>query len=200
MPMRMQGGPITAAVAGFRPFSLAEYQWLVAQGFFGNERLELLDGYLVEKPVADPIHDGTLQRVNRRLSRVLPPGWEVRVQLAFTLTKSQPLPDLAVVREEADGYTVRHPGPADCGLIVEVANSSLEYDRDDKARVYARGGVPVYWVVNVVDVQVEVHERPSGPAPAPGYAVLTVYKPGDVVPFVVDGTDRGPVPVADLIR
>lgn len=200
MPMRMQGGPIKATVPGFRPFSLAEYQKLVADGFFGNERLELLDGYLLEKPVADPIHDGTVQRFNKRLLRVLPPGWEIRVQMAFTLTKSEPLPDIAVVREDAGEYTGHHPGPADSALIAEVANTSLEYDREDKARVYARGGVPVYWVVNVVDMQVEVHEQPSGPTADPGYGAVTVYKPGDAISFVVDGVERGPIPVGDLIR
>lgn len=199
MPMTMVGGPIKATVAGFRPFSLAEYQKLVADGFFGNERLELLDGYLLEKPVADPIHDGTTQWVNRRLSRVLPPGWELRVQMAFTLTKSEPLPDIAVVREDADRYAIRHPGPADSGLIAEVANSSLEYDREDKARVYARGGVPVYWVVNVIDRQIEVHEQPSGPTADPRYGSVTILKPGDAVPFVLDGVELGPIPVDELL-
>lgn len=200
MPMKLLGERIKATVAGFREFTLAEFRWLVSQGFFGQERLELLDGCLVEKPAADPIHESTLQRATKRFFRLVPAGWEVRVQMAYTLIKSEPLPDLAVVREVPDEYASRHPGPDDTALLVEVSNTSLEYDREDKGRVYAQGGVAVYWVVDVNGKTVEVYEQPSGPTADPGYGAVTVYKPGDAVPLVIGGVDLGPIPVNELIR
>ena len=73
-------------MAGFRRFSVKEYHKMIELGILTeNDHLELLDGYLVEKMPHDPIHDGTLQKVNRRLLRMLPAGWEARVQMAITL-------------------------------------------------------------------------------------------------------------------
>jgi Uma2 family endonuclease len=201
MSMILQGGPFKAPVAGFHRFTVAQYHKMIEAGVLTeDDRVELLEGYLVEKMPHDPLHDGTLQKVNRRLTPLLPPGWELRVQMSITLLKSEPEPDIAVVREDPSGYMTRHPGPADFGVLAEVANTSLDSDRDDKLPIYARAGIPVYWIVNVVDRQVEVYEQPSGPTASPGYGVRQVYKPGDLVPLVLDGVSIGPIPVADLLR
>jgi hypothetical protein len=104
MPMMLQGGPFKAPVAGFRRFTVREYHKMIEIGVLTeDDRIELLEGYLVEKMPDDPIHDGTLQRVNRRLQHVLPAGWELRVQMATTLGESEPEPGGAVVREDAAG-------------------------------------------------------------------------------------------------
>jgi Uma2 family endonuclease len=84
-------------------------------------------------------------------------------------------------------------------VVIEVSNTSLDTDREDKSRIYARAGLPVYWIVNVVDRQVEVYEQPSGPTADPGYATRTDYKPGDSVPLVLDGNTVGTIPAADLL-
>lgn len=200
MPMMLQGGPFKAPVAGFHRFTVAEYHKMIEIGVLTeDDRLELLEGYLVEKMPHDPIHDGTLQRVNRRLLRAVPAGWEVRIQMAITLPPSEPEPDVALVREEAGGYMKRHPGPSDFGLVVEVSNTSLDSDREDKLPIYARAGLPVYWIVNVVDGQIEVHEQPSGLSTDPAYKVRTIYKPGDMVPLVLDGNTVGAIPVVELL-
>lgn len=188
--------PLRATMAGFRRFTVAEYHKLIEIGVLTeNDALELLDGYLVEKMPHNPVHDGTLQKVNRRLVLLLPAGWEARVQMVVTLSRSEPEPDLAVVRESPDGYTTRHPGPADIGLVVEVSNTTLDSDRDDKIPLYARDGVAVYWIVNLIDRQVEVHEQPSGASASPSYGSRRTYKPGDAIPFPLGGT----IPVADLL-
>ena len=192
--------PLRAAMAGFRRFTVAEYHKLIEIGVLTeNDRLELLDGYLVEKMPHNPVHDGTLQKVNRRLIPLLPAGWEARVQMVVTLSRSEPEPDLAVVRESPDGYTTRHPGPADIGLVVEVSNTTLDSDRDDKIPLYARDGLAVYWIVNLIDRQVEVYEQPSGASASPTYGSRRTYKSGDAIPFALGGTDLGTIPVDELL-
>jgi Uma2 family endonuclease len=192
--------PLRATMAGFHRFTVDEYHKLIEVGILTeNDRLELIDGYLVEKMPHDPIHDGTLQKVNRRLLRILPAGWEARVQMAITLSRSEPEPDMAVVREASDGYMSRHPGASDFGLVIEVSNTSLDSDRDDKIPMYARDGIPVYWIVNVVDRQVEVYEQPTGASPSPTYGAQRIYKPGDSVPVVLGGVNAGTVAVVDLL-
>lgn len=187
-------------MAGFHRFTVPEYHKLIELGILTeNDHLELLDGYLVEKMPHNPIHDGTLQKVNRRLLRVLPGGWEARVQMAATLSASEPEPDVAVVRESPDGYTTRHPNATDFGVVIEVSNTSLDSDRDDKIPLYARDGIPVYWIVNLVDMQVEVYENPSGAVPSPTYGTRHTYKAGDSVPVSLGGTVIGSIPAADLL-
>lgn len=181
--------------------SVKQYHQMITTGVLSeDDRIELLDGYLVEKMPHDPIHDGALQKLNKRLLRVLPPGWELRVQMATSLGGSEPEPDAAIVREDPDEYFTRHPGPSDYGVIVEVANSSLDIDREDKHGIYAHSGLPIYWIVDVVNNAVEVYERPTGPTADPTYGSKHVYQIGDSVPFVVDGNLIDTIPVVDLLR
>jgi Uma2 family endonuclease len=123
----------------------------------------------------------------------------VRVQSAVTLVDSEPEPDLAVVREDADGYTTRHPNAADVELIIEVSDSTLAGDRADKGRIYARAGILCYWIVNLVDRKVEVYTSPSGPTAAPGYARRQVHAPGDLITLELDGTGIATIPVRDVL-
>jgi Uma2 family endonuclease len=200
MPTAPVKFPLRATMAGFHRFTVPEYHKLIELGILTeNDHLELLDGYLVEKMPHNPIHDGTLQKVNRRLLRVLPSGWEPRIQMAVTLSASEPEPDVAVVRESTDSYTTRHPNATDFGIVVEVSNTSLDSDRDDKIPLYARDDIPVYWIVNLVDMQIEVYENPSGPVPSPTYGTRHTYKSGDAVPVLLGGTVVGSMPVADLL-
>ena len=80
-----------------------------------------------------------------------------------------------------------------------MANTSLLRDQRDKARIYARGGVACYWIVNLEDRRIEVHTGPSGPGDAPAYASVTNYAPGDAVPLVLDGVTVASIPAADLL-
>ncbi|MGA7502103.1 MAG: Uma2 family endonuclease [Isosphaeraceae bacterium] len=94
-------------------------------------------------------------------------------------------------------YRRRHPGPAEVGLVVEVADSSVEDDRA-MAMTYG-GGIPVYWLVNVRDGQLEVYTEPSGPAPPVGYRRCAVFHPGHDVSVVLDGREVARIAVADLL-
>lgn len=200
MPMMLQGGPFKAPVAGFHRFTVKQYHQMIADGVLTeDDRVELLEGYLVDKMPHDPIHDGTIQLVADALLRFAPPGWCSRVQLAATLPPSEPEPDFVLARGHVRSYLVRHPGPFDIGLVVEVSNSSLDSDRTDKLRIFARSNLPVYWIVNVVDMQVEVFEKPSGPVLDPSYATSRIYKRGQLIPLTLDGNTVGQIPVDDLL-
>jgi Uma2 family endonuclease len=183
-----------------RRFSVAEYHRLIDAGVFRHdERFELLEGLIVVKMTRYPPHDGTISLVEEQLGLVLPRGWYCRIQSAVTTPDSEPEPDLAVVRGTRRSYLTRHPGAGDTALIVEVADASLADDRTLKARLYARAGFPVYWIVNLIDLQIEVYTDPLRSGRRSRYRGLQVYRTGDVVPVLVGGRTYGPVAVTDLL-
>jgi Uma2 family endonuclease len=182
-----------------RRFTVDEYHRMAEVGVLTDEdRVELLEGVITPKMVHNPPHDGTIMQLLELLRSILPPGWTIRVQSAATTSDSEPEPDLAVVRGTGRDYMRRHPGPADIGLVIEVADSSLVRDRK-KARLYARAGVPIYWIVNLVDGQIEIHSNPTGPSAAPEYRHAAAHCRGDQVPVVIDGIDLGAVRVNDVL-
>jgi Uma2 family endonuclease len=193
--------PVTYGdAASMAKFSVARYQQMIEAGILTpDDKVELLENYVVLKMPRNPRHDSTLQRILRPLLRALPARWDLRVQGAITLSDSQPEPDFAVVRGTAADYETRHPGPADTGLVIEVADSSLLRDQRDKTRIYARGGIPYYWIVNLVDRRTEVYSQPNAAAPVPAYGAFQTYQPGDAVPLILDGVTVGSLPATDLL-
>jgi Uma2 family endonuclease len=192
--------PLLGTQAGFRRFSVPEYHKLIEIGVLTeDDNLELLEGYLVHKMARNPLHDSALQLTHEKLTEALPLGWRLRIQSAITLPDSEPEPDIAVVRGTARDYVTRHPRPADIGLLVEVSDSTLAGDRADKGRIYARAGIICYWIINLLDRQVEVCTQPSGPVAAPAYGQQTTYHAGDAVPLVLDGATIACIPINDLL-
>ena len=183
-----------------RRFSVAEYERLISDGFFASdERFALLAGYITEKMSRNPPHDSSLDRSRRRIEKILPPGWLARVQLGLTLPDSVPEPDIAVVRGQESDFDLHHPKARDAHWVVEVAESSLYEDRTLKAEIYARWGVAIYWIINLVDAQIEAHALPSGDVAAPGYRSCIIYKSSDEIPVILDGVRLATLPVADLL-
>ncbi|MBY0230295.1 MAG: Uma2 family endonuclease [Gemmataceae bacterium] len=184
------------ADASIARYSVKRYQHLVEIGGLGpDDKVELLENLMVLKMPRDPIHDATIQQMVRPLLRVIPGGYDLRSQSAVALSDSQPEPDHAIVRGTARDYVARHPGPDDIALVIEVANTSLLRDQRDKARIYARASIPVYWIVNLDDRRVEVHEQPSGPVSSPAYNRITHFLPGQALPLPTGGS----VAVDDLL-
>jgi Uma2 family endonuclease len=179
-------------------FSVDEYHRMIDLGMFNTVRVELLEGIVVRKMSRNPPHDGCLQCVDWRITPLVPAGWCRRLQSAITLADSEPEPDVCIARGDQRSYLQHHPGPAEIGLVIEVSESTLPDDRQ-KARIYARAGIPIYWIVNLVDGQVEVYTAPSGPTATPAYANRQDYLPGTNVPLVLDTAIVGHVPVADLL-
>ena len=186
--------------AAMARFSVARYQRMIEEGILnGEDKVELLENCVVYKMPKNPRHDGTIDLVQAALIPSLPAGWFLRIQQTVVLSDSQPEPDFAVVRGTARSYLARHPGPADVGLLIEVADSSLLRDQRDKTRIYARGGIPCYWIVNLVDQRIEVYTQPSGPVAVPAYGAFQTFQPGDAVPLVLDGSSVGSLSVTDLL-
>lgn len=196
--------PVQPATYGTDPrayrFTGGQYDRMVETGILGpDDKVELLDGYLVTKMPPNPPHSATVRLVSKRVRRHLPPGWEDSIQSPVRLLDSRPEPDIAVIRERADNYGSQHPTVDDIGLLVEVADSTLPTDQRDKARLYSAAGVSHYWIVNLPGGQVEVYTDPAGSGDAARYATVARYGPGDLVPLVLDGVAVAHIPAADLL-
>jgi len=144
-----------------RHWTRKEYDTLVKSGFFNeDESIELLGGQLiVAEPKGSP-HSTAVALTAEALRLAFGPGWLVRVQDPIALdAESEPEPDVAVVPGRARDYLAEHPArPA---LLVEVAESSLAFDRGHKGSLYARAGIADYWIVNLVDAVLEVYRAPA---------------------------------------
>lgn len=183
-----------------RRFSISEYHRLIRAGILDEgDPVELLEGCLVQKMPGSPPHDTAVQRTRKRIEALTPVGWDVRIQSAITLPDSEPEPDVAVARGDEMTYAQRHPGPGDLGLVVEVAEATLQRDRQDKARISARAGIVEYWVVNLAERQVEVYTSPSGSTATPGYARQQVYALGTSVPLTLGGAHLGDIAVDQML-
>jgi Uma2 family endonuclease len=174
---------------------------MIAAGILiSGEPYELLEGNLVRKLSRGTSHDAAFQVILKRFLLMLSTGWEVRGKSAITLIAgNEPEPDVAFVRGDENTYRNRHPGPADIGLVIEVADSSLFIDRHDKGSIYARAKLPVYWVVNVVDKVIEVYSQPSGEGETAAYSQRDNFAVGASVPVVLDGQTVGTIAVADVM-
>ncbi|HET6147681.1 MAG TPA: Uma2 family endonuclease [Polyangia bacterium] len=162
------------APARVRPLRRVEYERMVDQGLFHDERIELLRGAIIEMSPQGPPHAAVVQRLNTRLVIALAGRAEVRVQLPLAVTDdSLPEPDVALV---APGdYDAGHPTTA--FLVVEVADSSLNKDRLIKAELYARAGVPEYWIANIAAGVIEAHTDQVGDR----YTRITPFRPGETL-------------------
>jgi hypothetical protein len=183
-----------------RCFTVAEYEQMVQRGIITeDDNVELLEGWIIGKMGHNPPHDGAIQLMDAALRNVLPEGRCVRVQSVLTTADSQPEPDLAVVKGGVRAFLSRHPNSSDTDLVVESAEATLEKDRTLKGRLYARAGIVCYWILNLVDRQIEVYTDPTGPVADPQYRSRQDYRPGDAVPLVLDGREVARLAVADLL-
>lgn len=127
-----------------------------------DDRVELVDGEIVEMTPIGSHHAACVDRLNVLLHRSLAGHGIVRVQGPVRLdAHSEPQPDLSVLRSRADFYASAHPAPGDVILVVEVADASLRYDRDIKVRLYARAGIQETWLVDLQNERVDVFTHPT---------------------------------------
>ena len=128
-------------------------------GLFGeDERVELIDGEVIDVPPMGHRHAGTLDHLARLLADAVQPHAIVRQQLPLRLgLDSEPLPDVAIVKPRRDYYKGSHPTPADALFVVEVSSTTLRFDLDVKVPIYARHGVAEAWVLDVGGEQVHYY-------------------------------------------
>src|SRR6185312_16332993 len=165
--------------------TLEKYETLIASGFFGKrDDVHFINGYLVNRMAESPLHGAVCDAVRLAIEAILPAAWYIRSEKGLRIPSqlSIPRPDLVIVRGAPRDYLARYPEPADAALVVEVSYTSLDEDRA-MADLYGAGGIPVSWLVNLVDGQVEVYSDP-GPD---GYRTHEVLAPGHVLHVVGDG-------------
>lgn len=181
-------------------FSVACYQRMIETGILTpDDKVELLENYVVLKIPRNPPHDSTIQRMLRPLLKAIPSHWDLRVRSAIALVDSQPEPDFAVIRGTAADYTHHHPAPEDIGILIEVADASLVRDQRDKTRIYARASIPIYWIVNLVDRRIEIFSQPTGDVAIPSYQSFQTYQSGDAAPLLLDGQNAASIDVAEML-
>ena len=172
---------VVEAFAGsrLRRFNLGEYQHLIELGFFDeDERIELLDGLLVEMSPINPRHAVCVDKLGGLINHLLYKKAWIRVQAPITIEgrSSQPQPDVTVAMLQAEAYEERHVKAEEILLLIEVADSSLHGDQTDKLELYASAGISEYWIVNLVDNQLEVYQEPYLSATGEGgYKIKCTY-------------------------
>lgn len=185
----------TASPPYRRKFTVDEYYRMAEVGILErDERVELIEGEIIVMPPIGPAHAWDVDYLHEVLVRYAVGRYYVRNQNPVRLSdESEPEPDVALLRRCPEGYGAAHPTPADVLLVIEVADSSLEYDRNIKAHIYGRSGVPETWVRNLPE---DCIERFTEPGPD-GYAQHTIHRRGETLtPVVLPDLELA---VADLL-
>jgi Uma2 family endonuclease len=146
-----------------RLFTAEEYYRMAEAGIISkDERVELIEGEVVAMAAIGSRHAASVDRLNYFLSQRVGGRALVRVQNPIRLDQfSEPQSDIALLRPRADFYAFAHPGPADVFLVVEVADTSVGFDRDVKTPLYARAGIPEAWLVDLTGDYIMVYRKPS---------------------------------------
>jgi Uma2 family endonuclease len=156
-----------SAMADFFPprhrLTADEYHRMSEAGIFSeDDRVELIEGEIIDMSPIGTDHTSAVNRLNAIFARSLGLRAIVSVQNPVRLSsRSEPQPDIALLRYREDFYRHAHPGPEDILLLVEVADSSLRYDLEVKLPLYARHGVPEVWIVDLEHRRLEMYRRPA---------------------------------------
>ena len=145
-----------------RRITVDEYDRIIASGSLNEpKKIELIDGYMVTKMSKSAEHGFSTNEVVKALVSLLPPGWTWRQEQPVRIPEyDEPEPDITIVRGSDTDYRHRIPLASEVGLLVEVSRASASVDRQ-QGSIYGRAGIPVYWIVNLADRQVEVYTDPG---------------------------------------
>lgn len=167
-------------------FTVEQYHEMIEHGIFGeDDPIELIRGEVIRKlPIGNP-HAAAVNRLNRLLAKLIHADAMISIQNPIWLRDSELEPDVAILTYREDLYASRRPVAADVLLLIEVADSSLAYDRDIKGAVYAEAGIREYWIVNLNQATVEVYLDPQ---PDGRFATVVTARRGETVtPLIVSG-------------
>jgi Uma2 family endonuclease len=180
--------------------SVSQYHQMIRGGILtDDDPVELLEGVLVTKMPKNPPHRLANELAREALARLIPAGWHINMQEPITTADSEPEPDLAIILGERRQYRDRHPGAGEIAVVIEVADATLVRDRELKKRLYARAGIPIYWIINLPERQIEIYTLPSSSAEEPDYQWRQDYSPTEEAPFVIDGQEIGRLPVLEVL-
>ena len=169
----------TTQVRQRRRFTVAEYYAMAEAGILTEkDRVELLDGEIVVTAPIGNRHAFCVDWLNRFWILALAERAIVRIQNPVRLNdSSEPEPDITLLVWKDDFYVSGHPGPQDVLLLIEVADSTVDFDRNQKLQLYARAGITEVWIVNLQDRRVETYSEPEGDQ----YGNIRHYGPGESV-------------------
>lgn len=145
-------------------FTVEEFERMGAAGIFSEDaRLELIEGEIVEMSPIGSRHAGCVLFLSRFLNRVAGDMAIVSIQNPIQLDDfTEPQPDVALLRLRDDFYRNSHPKPQDVLLVIEVADTTVDYDRSVKLPLYARAGIPEFWIINLPAEEIEIYAEPVG--------------------------------------
>jgi Uma2 family endonuclease len=174
--------------------TVEEYHRMIDAGVFGPEpRLELLEGVIVDKMTKKPPHVLATDLLDEVLHQLLPSGCGYCVSMGNPVIiedrDGELEPDAMVLRGSLRDYAGRRRTSANAAVFIEVADTSYDYDRNDKWVTYAAARVPIYWILDLNGRRLEVHTEPTGEGEAAAYARTQFYGPDDEVPLVLDGRE-----------
>ncbi len=181
--------PVLPTLTFLRRLTREEYHRLdEKQVFPGDERIELLDGVLIRKARQTPEHCAARRYIRESIGPLVPKGWFVDCPGVLGFDNSEPEPDATIIRgDPCEDYRDRHPGLQDLGLVIEVADTTLAFDRREKGWLYADANISVYWILNLIDKCVEVYSEPQPFLTPAKYANRAVFVAGQDVPIMLDG-------------
>ncbi len=143
-------------------WSVEDYHLMIESGVLNNRSVELLEGEIIEMSPEGPLHRFTNDTVAEYLRELLRGRAKVFEAHPITLNKSEPEPDIAVVRLPNSNYLTRHPYPEDIYWLIEISNTTLEEDLGRKKTIYANAGINEYWIINLKTTEIIVFREPSG--------------------------------------
>jgi Uma2 family endonuclease len=147
-----------------RPLTNVEYYKMIESGIIREgERVELIAGQIFTMAAKGTRHTVSTTRLLKKLLNLIEEQAVVRCQEPITLpNNSEPEPDIVIAKLRSDDYVESHPSPADVILVIEVADSTIQFDRETKAPIYAAAGISEYWIINLIDDRLEIYRQPEG--------------------------------------
>lgn len=181
-------------------FSVSQYHEMIRTGILTEEdQVELLKGWVIFKMPKNPPHRIATKLTRQALESIVPAGWYVDSQEPITLEDSEPEPDAIIVRGDTRDYRNGRPTAKDIALVVEIADATLDRDRELKKRLYALAGIPIYWIVNLIENKLEVHSQPIVIDEESDYAAGQDYNVGDSAPVFIEGKEVARIDVNNLL-
>ncbi|BAY26601.1 hypothetical protein NIES2100_64170 [Calothrix sp. NIES-2100] len=172
------------SLSSAKRFTIAEYHRLIELGFFAEDnRFELIRGRVTHRIAKTPKHSACITKLMRELFKLIAEQAILGCQSPVTLPPdSEPEPDLVIIKNRADDYLDTHPRSSDILLLIEIADSSLKYDQQEKLPLYAEAGISDYWIFNLVDNYLECYSEPYQASQSKlGYRRKVIFLPNESV-------------------
>lgn len=200
VPPEVVAGDLVERMPPFpvRPITVDQFLYLVEIGFYSGVRVEMLDGFVVDKMTHGTLASAIISILADILRTGLPEAYLVRTQLPLKLREGVPEPDLAIVSGPHTRYRKSHPTAEETPVLIEVSDSSLAKDRGSKLQMYARNSIREYWIVNCVDRCLEVYTNPSATTAQPHYKKKSVLGIDDIATLRIKGQPPVEIAIATL--